>query len=83
MKQETKDVELRKVAKTRAAFKFHVLIYFVMNLIFWTMWYISLRNNDTPLTERNDIPWPVWIMLGWGIVLFIHYVVAFRSNDEE
>ena len=82
MEQEIKDPQLWKVAQKRAAFKYHVLIYFVMNLFFWTIWYISLRNNNTPLNERDTIPWPVWPMLGWGIGLFFNYIAAYRNNDS-
>ena len=81
MEQEIKDPKLWKVAQKRAAFKYHALIYFVMNLFFWTIWYISLRNNDTPFQDRDAIPWLVWPMLGWGIGLFFNYIAAYRNND--
>ena len=79
--EEIKDSKLWKVAQKRAAFKYHVLIYFVMTLFFWTIWYISLRNNNTPVQDRDIIPWPVWPMLGWGIAVFFNYLAAYRNQD--
>lgn len=82
MEQEIKDPELWKAAQRRAGFKYHVLIYFIMNLFFWTLWYISLRNNSTPPTERDTIPWPVWPMVGWGIGVFFNYLAAYRMHNS-
>ncbi|MEO8943681.1 MAG: 2TM domain-containing protein [Ginsengibacter sp.] len=78
---ETKDPDLWKVAQKRAAFKYHVLIYFIMNIFFWTLWYISLRNNSTPPADRDIIPWPVWPMVGWGIGVLFNYVGVYRSRN--
>ena len=81
MEQEMKGPELWKVAQRRAGFKYHVLIYFIMNIFFWTLWYISLGNNSTPPAERDHIPWPVWPMVGWGIGVFFNYLAAYRNNN--
>lgn len=78
---EIKDPKLWKTAQKRAGFKYNVLVYFIMNLIFWTIWYISLRNNNTPPAQRDVIPWPVWPMVGWGIGVFFHYIYAYKMHD--
>jgi hypothetical protein len=84
MQKEIKDSELSKLAKKKATFKYHVLIYFIMNILFWTMWYISLKNNSTPPpTKINTIPWPVWPMVGWGVIVVIHYFTASRINYSD
>ena len=82
MEQEIKDSELWKTAQKRAGFKYHVLIYFIMNIFFWTLWYISLRNNPTLPAERDSIPWPVWPMIGWGIGVFFNYVAAYGLHNR-
>lgn len=82
MEQEIKDPEFWKVAQKRASFRTHVLIYFIMNIFFWTIWYISLRNNPTPPVQRDTIPWPVWPMLGWGIGVFFNYLAAYKNNTS-
>lgn len=78
---EQKDPELWKIAKRRASFRYHALIYFIMNVFFWTLWYIGLKDTARPKPEISEIPWPVWPMLGWGIGLFFHYISAFKSED--
>jgi uncharacterized protein (DUF486 family) len=82
MEQEIKDPQLWKTAQKRAAFRYHVLIYFIMNIFFWTIWYISLKNNPHPPAEINKVPWPVWSMLGWGIGLFFNYLAAYKSHNS-
>lgn len=82
MEKEIRDPELWKVAQKRASFKYHVLIYFIINLLLWTMWYIQLRNNTTPYFERDMIPWPVWPMIGWGIGLIFHYLSVYTGRNK-
>ncbi|MGN6248316.1 MAG: 2TM domain-containing protein [Ginsengibacter sp.] len=83
MKNENKDNEMYNEAKKRVAFKYHVLIYFIINLFLWTVWYISLKNNPRPVTEIKTVPWPVWAMLAWGIALLFHYLSAYKMNNKE
>jgi len=82
MEKEVKDPELWKLAQKRAAFRTHVLIYFIMNIFFWTIWYIGLKNNANPTTHIDQIPWPVWPMLGWGIGVFFNYLAAYKNTNS-
>ena len=82
MEKEVKDPELWKLAQKRAAFRTHVLIYFIMNIFFWTIWYIGLKNNANPTTQIDQIPWPVWPMLGWGIGVFFNYLAAYKNTNS-
>lgn len=82
MEQEMKDPELWKIAQKRAGFKYHVLIYFIMNFFFWTIWYISLKNTPSPPVTIDTIPWPVWPMVGWGIGVIFNYIAAYKSNSS-
>lgn len=80
MEHEEKDLEFQKAAKRRAAFRTHLLIYFIMNLFFWTIWYIRLKNTANPPTEINTIPWPVWPLVIWGIGVYYHYHMVYRNR---
>ncbi|MEO9020812.1 MAG: 2TM domain-containing protein [Ginsengibacter sp.] len=82
MEQETKDPELWKIAQKRAGFKYHVLIYFIMNIFFWTLWYIGLKDTASSPVAIDTIPWPVWPMLGWGIGVFFNYLAAYKSGNS-
>lgn len=81
MQNEARDRVLWKKAKRRASFRYHALIYFIANIFFWTMYYISLRSSDVPVFDRSPVPWPVWPMIGWGIGLIFHYISAYSTSD--
>lgn len=81
METQQKDPEMWKEAQKRAAFKYHVLIYFIMNIFFWTLWYLSLKNTSTTPEENIGIPWPVWPMVGWGIGVLFNYIGVYRSGN--
>jgi len=83
MAEENKNAELQKELRRKTVFKYHALIYFVMNLLFWTMWYITFKNNPGPNPEKFPIPWPIWIMLGWGVVLYINYASAYKKDKDR
>ncbi len=84
MEKEIKDPELWEIAQKRAAFKYHVLIYFIMNVFFWTIWYISLKNNSTPPPVKlQTVPWPVWPMVGWGIIVILHYISVYKVRNSQ
>ena len=82
MTNEQKDEILWKTAQKRAAFKYHVLIYFIMNIFFWTIYYISLRTNTTLPQDRASIPWPVYPLIGWGIGVLFNYVDVYKSRNS-
>ena len=82
MATESKDRKLWKIAKKRAGFKYHLLIYCIANIFFWAFWYINLRNNNISNAEGEIFPWPLWPMFGWGIGLFFNYLGAYKSTDR-
>ena len=72
------DTQLRELAKKRVDFRRHLIVYFVMNSMFWIIWYVT----------GGTYPWPVWPMAGWGVGVIFHYLFDFRSSnlfseDEE
>lgn len=77
-----KDPELWKNAQQRASFKYHLLIYFIANIFFWTLWYINLKNDPVIPPERNSIPWPVWPMFGWGIGVLFNYLGVYKNTNS-
>jgi uncharacterized RDD family membrane protein YckC len=78
---EGKDPQLWQLAQRRASFKTHFGIYLFMSAFFWLVWYLAGGTR-----YNNDLPWPVWPMLGWGIGVAFHYFGAYvapRSNATE
>lgn len=80
--EEEKDPKLWKVAKERATFKQHALIYFIINLLFWVLWYIGLKEGNLNIEQKSSIPWPVWPMGGWGIGLLFHYLGTYHQTHS-
>ena len=82
MAEKNKNPELQKRLRRKTVFKYHALIYFVMNLLFWTMWYITFKNNPGSNPEKFPVPWPVWVMLGWGVALYMNYTSAYKKEKS-
>lgn len=71
-----KDPELWKIAKKRAAFRKHLMIYIIIVSFFWILWY------GTGHKYHGGLPWPGWAMLGWGIGLAFNYFDAFHDDEK-
>jgi 2TM domain len=81
MEKENKDPGLWKIAQKRAGFKYHLLIYSIVNIFFWVLWYTTHRNNVSP-GETRLLPWPLWPMFGWGIGVFFNYLSTYTSANR-
>lgn len=70
---ETPDEKaLWRIAKKRAHFKKGLIAYVLVNTFLWAVYLINIR--------YSIYPWPLWVMLGWGIGLAIAYTEAYHST---
>ncbi len=70
------DPMIYKKARKRVAFKTHLTIYILVNLLLWLLWlFVSYNTND-----NFPLPWPVLPTVGWGIGVVFHYLYAFKWN---
>lgn len=69
---EQRDERLWRIAKARAGFKSHLIIYLVVNAGLWALWFLT-DNTGNP-------PWPVWPGLGWGLGLAFQYFNAYHRD---
>ena len=71
--------ELRKIARKRAkaktSFYIHLIVYIIVNILLVSIWYFT--------SDSSGIPWFVYPLVGWGIALVIHGVVAFRGSSLD
>lgn len=74
MNMENRDENLWKIAKARVSFKRHLGTYVIINAFFWATWLIG--DNF----EGDNLPWPAWTTIGWGIGLAFHYYDAYLSS---
>ena len=61
------DDDIRRMARERAAFKQHLMMYVLVNILLILVWFF---------TTAGDLSWgsfwPIWPMLGWGIGVAMH-----------
>lgn len=75
------DPKLWELARKRASFRSNLVTYFIVNAFLWALWYFTYGRN-----HNDNLPWPIWPMLGWGLGLIMHYFDAFvypKGNATE
>jgi hypothetical protein len=73
---EPRDEVLWIIAKKRVGFKWHLLSYLIVNTYLWGVWLVTGREFD----QQDYLPWPLWVMLFWGIGLVLNYINAYVLN---
>ncbi len=58
---------LPAIAKVRAGFRIHLLVFLLATPALWLVWY---------LTDRT-YPWPLWSTPAWAVGVLFHYLGAF------
>ena len=77
--EDQRDEKLWRTAKKRAGFQRSLVMYFVVNAFLWFIWWFSTGSN-----RFNDgMPWPLWVMLGWGIGLIFQYLNAYGGSQQD
>jgi len=72
------DLELWKKARGRARFKMHFFIYLIAIAFLWLIWAFVGYLYNWEYTHK----WPLYPMLGWGLVILLHYLVVFRWRQR-
>lgn len=75
---QIKDEKLWKIARRRAEFKKHLLVYLVVNFFLWGIWFI----NSITIGHFTYI-WPIWVTLGWGIGVTFNYIGAYTGFKDS
>jgi hypothetical protein len=79
MDNNPRDEQLWKLAKKRADFKRGVLFYIVINAFLWAIWWFSSGRH----TGFQGFPWPLWVMLGWGIGIAFQFFDAYGGSKQD
>jgi hypothetical protein len=69
------DLRARAVARVRLRqdFWIHLFLYLAVSGLLWVLWALTGANLGDP--------WPLWAMLGWGVVLGAHWYAAFGRRE--
>ena len=70
------DEKLYKIAKKRAAFKYNLLSFILVNIFIWSLWLFYFKNKG-----NNLMPWPLWPMLMWGIAICYNYIKTYLPKN--
>ncbi len=80
-----KDPVLWEIAHKRASFKKHLAIYLLVNTFLWTLWCFTYKIHG--VNFLNNIPWPIWTTIGWGIGIAAHfskaYIITTNTTERE
>jgi 2TM domain len=76
--EQQRDQRLWRIATKRANFRRHLISYFVMNAFLWCIWWFTAGRHGT-----GRFPWPLWVMLGWGLALGLNYFDAYGESRED
>jgi hypothetical protein len=76
--EQTVDKDVWRKARERAGFKIHFIIYIIGIALFWVVWAFIVYINK----GENDTKWPVYPMLGWGLIVLLHYLIVYRWKNK-
>lgn len=74
------DNYLWKMAKARVEFKAHFRKFLLVNLLLWAIWLMVNISNKSP---EWSFPWPIYVTLAWGLVLFLHYYRVYMKGVND
>ena len=74
--ENPRNEKLWKMAEQRAKFKRHAANYIAINIFLWLVWYFTGKHN-------GFVPWPVWVTVGWGFGLFMHFLRAYHTDMDQ
>lgn len=80
--EQENEQKLYSKARNRAAFRIHLMIFILVNALFWVIWYFVFRG-----TEANDVFFKsvLFVTIAWLIILIGHnvFIRIFNSTILE
>lgn len=77
--EPSNDDKLWRIAKKRAGFKKSLYSYLVVNAFLWAIWWFTTGRSN----GFTHYPWPIWVMLGWGVGLGFQYFEAYNGSKAD
>ena len=76
------DRKLYKKASRRAAFKIHLAVYFLVNLIFWLIWFFIIKSEEPNPTSTKTLNALIFFTIVWLLLLIGHYLAVYKWNKS-
>lgn len=64
-------------AHSRATFKIHLMIFILVNALFWVLWYFVFRGTEA---DRMIFKSVLFVTIAWLIILIGHHVFVYVFN---
>lgn len=76
---QQRDEKLWQIAVKRAKFRKSAYMYLFVNALLWAIWWFTTGSKH----GISSNPWPLWVMLGWGIGLTFQYYEAYHGSKSD
>jgi len=73
----TRDLRLWQIAKRRAKFQGHLLVYALVNGGLWALYFLLPESHET-----RELPWPIWSTLFWGFAVVSQGLSAYSGLNR-
>ena len=67
-----------KTAKKRVAFKKHLTLYVLVNLLLWVLFYFLFKGKE----DKTFLQITLFVLLSWTIIIIGHYFFAIKWNKK-
>jgi len=64
--QHLTESQLHELERKRVHFRQHIIVFLVVNAIFWLVWY----------STGSGYMWPIWPAAFWVVPIIFHYMDA-------
>lgn len=73
----TRDLRLWQIAKRRAKFQSHLVVFLLVNAGLWALWALIPDSH-----ERGELPWPIYTSLFWGLAVVAQGLCAYSGLNR-
>ena len=73
-----RDLRLWQIAKSRAKFQGHLLVYLLINGGLWALYFLLPDAHS----RHNELPWPIWSTLFWGFAVVSQGLSAYSGLNR-
>lgn len=77
----TEEEKLYKKASRRAGFKIHLMIFLLVEILFWVVWFFLFRGGQDA-TSAKALNALLLLSIVWLIIVIAHYLMVYKWNKS-
>lgn len=80
----TRDQYLWQLARRRAKFQGHLLVYLLVNTGLWALYFLTLNDYSGHYLRSGhyELPWPIWSTAFWGFGVLSQGLSAYAGLNR-